>query len=252
MTEKMTDFGYEQVPLNQKQAKVNEVFSSVASKYDIMNDLMSAGLHRVWKKQAIQLLRLDASQCVLDLAGGTGDLTHQILKHPKAPKQCVLADINLDMLKHGRGNLLNKGVYQMDIMNVDAQHLPFADESFDRIIIGFGLRNVAQKELALAEMARVLKPGGMLLVLEFSQVDKKIKPLYDLYSFKVLPTLGKLIANDSGSYQYLAESIRKHPNQQALKSLILEQAFEQCEVFNLSMGLVAIHRAIKSHDDNNN
>lgn len=245
----MTDFGYQQVPLSQKQSKVNEVFSSVARNYDLMNDLMSAGLHRIWKRQAIQLLRLQGAESVLDLAGGTGDLTQLIMKSPNAPKHCVLADINYDMLKTGQDKLIDKGVCGMDIANVDAQHLPFQDHSFDRIIIGFGLRNVADKAKALKEMARVLKPGGILLVLEFSQIDRKLKPFYDLYSFKVLPKLGKWVAKDENSYQYLAESIRKHPNQNALKAMILEQGFSHCEVFNLQMGLVAIHRAV-THDEN--
>ncbi len=248
MSQETTDFGFKQIPLKDKQKKVNQVFSSVASKYDLMNDLMSGGLHRLWKKQAISLLRLNSEHTVLDLAGGTGDLTQRILQHPKAPKQCVLADINFDMLSQGQDKLIDQGVCQMTLANVDAQALPFFDQTFDRIIIGFGLRNVAQKELALAEMARILKPGGMLLVLEFSEIKQTLKPLYDTYSFKILPKLGKIFAKDADSYQYLAESIRKHPNQEKLKAMILSTGFEQCEYFNLSMGMVAIHRAVKSYE----
>lgn len=248
MSEQKTDFGFKTIPLKEKQNKVNEVFDNVASRYDIMNDLMSAGLHRLWKHQAVMLARIRPDHAVLDLAGGTGDLTQRIVKkkrHSRSPT--VLADINFEMLQVGRDRLLDRGLTEhVDITHLDAQQLPFLNESFDRIIIGFGLRNVPEKDKAIKEMHRVLKPGGQLLVLEFSQLKAKaLKPAYDFYSFNVLPWLGKKVAHDPDSYQYLAESIRKHPNQEQLKALILEQGFESCECFNLCMGVVAIHRALK-------
>lgn len=248
MSRQKTDFGFETIPLDEKQGKVNDVFNRVASRYDLMNDLMSGGLHRLWKHQVILLAKIRPYHSVLDLAGGTGDLTQRIVKKKglsKAPT--VLADINFEMLQVGRDRLTDQGLMdKVQITNVDAQQLPYHDLSFDRVIIGFGLRNVPEKDQALKEMFRVLKPGGQLLVLEFSELKSKpLKPVYDFYSFNVLPWLGKKVANDAKSYQYLAESIRKHPNQEQLNQLILEQGFEQCEYFNVCMGVVAIHRALK-------
>ena len=248
MSEQKTDFGFKTIPLKDKQGKVNEVFNNVAGRYDIMNDLMSGGLHRVWKHQAIMLARIRPHHSVLDLAGGTGDLTQRIIKKKKnSESPTVLADINFEMLQVGRDRLIDKGMIEhVDIAHLDAQKLPFVDESFDRILIGFGLRNVPEKDKAIKEMFRVLKPGGQLLVLEFSELKAKVlKPAYDFYSFNVLPWLGKKVAQDPDSYQYLAESIRKHPNQEQLKALILSCGFHSCECFNLSMGVVAIHRALK-------
>lgn len=245
MSEQTTDFGFKQVPVKEKQGKVNQVFSSVAKNYDLMNDLMSGGLHRLWKKQTIQLAKIEPHHHVLDLAGGTGDLTALLAKRDMPPEHLVLADINYDMLEVGRNKLIDIGVAGIDICNVDAQSLPFSEESFDRILIGFGLRNVTDKAKAIGEMHRLLKPGGILIVLEFSQIDERLSKAYDLYSFKILPKIGRFIAKDEESYQYLAESIRKHPNQEDLKQLILNQGFKQCEYFNLNAGIVAVHRATK-------
>lgn len=243
--EKTTHFGYQQVPVNEKVKKVRHVFDSVASKYDIMNDLMSMGIHRIWKKMTLDIANVRAGQKVLDLAGGTGDLALQFAKQAGSTGQVILADINDSMLEVGRERLLNKGVI-VDYAQVNAEILPFTDNTFDVITIAFGLRNVTDKDKALASMLRVLKPGGRLLVLEFSELQiKPLKPVYDWYSFNILPVLGKVIANDAESYQYLAESIRMHPNQEKLKQMMQETGFGRCEYYNLSAGLVALHSGFK-------
>lgn len=213
-----THFGFQQVKANEKENKVKQVFSSVANNYDLMNDLMSAGLHRLWKREAISLCNIKPSQTILDLAGGTGDLSKLIHKKLNNTGKIVLADINKDMLKQAKSKLIDAGIIDnIEFVEANAQELPFEENSFDCVIIGFGLRNVTNKDKALSSIFKTLKPGGKLIVLEFSEANKLIKPLYDTYSFNVLPKLGKLICNDKESYQYLAESIRMHPNQEKLK-----------------------------------
>ena len=207
-----------------------------------MNDLMSGGLHRIWKRFTIDEAGVKPGHRVLDLAGGTGDLTRAFAKQVGPEGEVVLADINHAMLEQGRRRLVDAGVAgNLSIAQVDAENLPFADQSFDRISIAFGLRNVTNKEAALASMYRVLKPGGKLLVLEFSKPAEAIKPVYDLYSFKILPVLGRLVADDPDSYQYLAESIRMHPDQETLLAMLKEAGFERCRYHNLSAGIVALH-----------
>jgi demethylmenaquinone methyltransferase/2-methoxy-6-polyprenyl-1,4-benzoquinol methylase len=246
-SKKTTDFGYQQVPIDEKAHKVASVFTSVANKYDLMNDLMSLGIHRWWKKFAIEASDVRPGQRVLDIAGGTGDLTRQFAKRVGSTGSVYLADINAAMLSVGRDRLLDQGLAEnIYYVQADAEHLPFAENSFDCVSIAFGLRNVTRKENALASIYRVLKPGGQLLVLEFS---KPLLPLlqsaYDTYSFSVLPKLGDLVAGDATSYQYLAESIRMHPDQENLKSMILAAEFDRCEYHNLSGGIVALHQGWK-------
>lgn len=237
-----THFGYKTVPLDEKAGLVKGVFDSVASRYDIMNDVMSGGLHRIWKRFAIDQAGVKAGHTVLDLAGGTGDLARRFAEQVGASGEVVLADINHAMLEQGRRRLVDAGVAgNLSIAQVDAENLPFADASFDRIAIAFGLRNVTDKEAALASMLRVLKPGGKALILEFSKPAASIKPLYDLYSFKLLPVFGKLLANDAESYQYLAESIRMHPDQDTLLRMMQDAGFERCRYNNLTAGIVALH-----------
>ena len=237
-----THFGYKTVPLDEKAGLVKGVFDSVASRYDIMNDVMSGGLHRIWKRFAIDQAGVKAGHKVLDLAGGTGDLARRFAEQVGASGEVVLADINHAMLEQGRRRLVDAGVAgNLSIAQVDAENLPFADASFDRITIAFGLRNVTDKEAALASMLRVLKPGGKALILEFSKPADSIKPLYDLYSFKLLPVFGKLVANDEESYQYLAESIRMHPDQDTLLGMMQDAGFERCRYYNLTAGIVALH-----------
>ena len=237
-----THFGYQTVDKDDKAKMVRGVFDSVASNYDLMNDLMSAGLHRLWKRHTIDQAALRRGNTVLDLAGGTGDLAKEFTRKVGKDGHVVLADINAAMLRQGRSRLVDAGVAgNLSIAQVDAQHLPFADSSFDCVTIAFGLRNVTDKEAALSSMFRVLKPGGKAMILEFSEPDKTIKPAYDLYSFKVLPTLGKLVADDSDSYQYLAESIRMHPDQETLKSMMEDAGFERCRYRNMAAGIVALH-----------
>jgi demethylmenaquinone methyltransferase/2-methoxy-6-polyprenyl-1,4-benzoquinol methylase len=240
--DKSTHFGYQTVDENKKAGMVRDVFDSVASHYDIMNDLMSAGLHRVWKKFTIELAAIKSGQIILDLAGGTGDLTKEFIKKVGKDGHVILADINSAMLKEGRHRLVDSGVSEkINIIQLNAQELPFNDSIFDCVTIAFGLRNVTNKEAALASMYRVLKPGGKVMVLEFSKPNKLIKPAYDMYSFNVLPALGELVLNDSKSYQYLAESIRMHPDQEALKLMMEDVGFERCRFHNMAAGIVALH-----------
>jgi len=237
-----THFGYQDVAAEDKADLVRGVFDSVASRYDIMNDLMSAGLHRLWKRYTVDQAAVRPGEVVLDLAGGTGDLARVFSRKVGAEGHVVLADINAAMLKQGRNRLVDAGVAgNLSIAQVDAQNLPFEDGSFDCITIAFGLRNVTDKNAALRSMLRVLKTGGKAMILEFSEPTRAIKPAYDLYSFKVLPALGKLVAGDAGSYQYLAESIRMHPDQETLKSMMEEAGFERCRYHNLAAGIVALH-----------
>lgn len=242
-----TDFGYEQVKTNEKAAKVADVFHSVAAKYDIMNDLMSFGVHRLWKRFAIDCSGVRPGQKVLDLAGGTGDLTAKFSRIVGEKGQVILADINDSMLKVGRDKLRDLGVVSnVEYVQANAQALPFPENTFDLITIAFGLRNVTDKDEALRSMYRVLKPGGRLLVLEFSKPSNDLlSKAYDMYSFNLLPTMGKVVANDSESYKYLAESIRMHPDQETLKGMMDTAGFEQTQYYNLTGGIVALHRGYK-------
>lgn len=247
--EETTHFGYQTVKKSEKQAKVAEVFSSVARKYDVMNDLMSFGIHRLWKRYAISLTGVRSGQRVLDIAGGTGDLAKVFSREVGRSGRVVLSDINEAMLEVGRTRLINAGCNNVDFVLANAETLePFADNSFDLVTISFGLRNVTDKDKALLAMHRVLKPGGRLLVLEFSKpVFEPLSKAYDLYSFTALPLMGKLVANDAESYQYLAESIRMHPDQQTLKAMMENTGFVNCDYHNLTGGIVAVHRGFKAH-----
>ena len=248
MSEKeTTHFGYQQVPVDEKVGRVRQVFDSVASRYDLMNDLMSLGVHRIWKRQTVALAGVRRGQQVLDLASGTGDLPERFAGIVGADGAVVMSDINAAMLTQGRDRLIDKGrVGNLHFALANAERLPFASGSFDCVTIGFGLRNVTHKEWALAEMQRVLRPGGRALILEFSHpTTRALSRVYDLYSFSVLPNLGRLIAKDAESYQYLAESIRMHPDQETLRAMMEEAGFERCDYFNLSGGIVAIHRGYK-------
>ena len=241
-----THFGYKDVAADEKAGLVQGVFDSVASRYDIMNDLMSGGLHRVWKLATISEAGVRKGQQVLDLAGGTGDLAIAFAKKVGDSGRVVLADINAAMLEQGRRRIVDAGVApRIDIAQVDAENLPFDDDRFDCITIAFGLRNVTNKEAALRSMFRVLKPGGKAMILEFSKPHDTLKPAYDLYSFKVLPALGKLVAKDSDSYQYLAESIRMHPDQESLLEMMEDAGFERCRYRNFTGGIVALHIGYK-------
>ncbi len=241
---KTTHFGFSTVAETEKAQRVAEVFTSVAGKYDVMNDLMSLGLHRLWKRFAIQISGVRAGERVLDVAGGSGDLSRQFARRVGEDGQVWLTDINKAMLRVGRNRLIDEGA-SMPVAQCDAEHLPFPSNYFNCVSIAFGLRNVTHKDAALREMQRVLKPGGRLLVLEFSKVWKPCEPLYDAYSFKLLPRLGQLIANDSESYRYLAESIRMHPSQEELKGMMEDAGLSRVEYFNLSAGVVALHRGYK-------
>jgi demethylmenaquinone methyltransferase / 2-methoxy-6-polyprenyl-1,4-benzoquinol methylase len=244
---KTTHFGFESVDWNEKEKKVSAVFQSVAKNYDLMNNLMSLGIHHLWKRFTIELSHVRPGQSVLDLAGGSGDLTRLLSRKVGYKGQVILADINAAMLNVGRNRLLNEGLLgNINYVQANAQALPFADNSFHCITIGFGLRNVTDKEEALRSMYRVCKPGGKLMVLEFSTPNfPGLKTFYDWYSFNVLPTIGQYIAEDADSYQYLAESIRMHPNQEGLKMMIESSGFEDCQYHNLSGGIVALHIAYK-------
>ena len=242
-----THFGFEEVAWRDKAKRVRGVFDSVAPKYDLMNDLMSGGLHRLWKEFTLSQTHLRPGQRALDVAGGTGDLARGMHRQVGDRGLVVLSDINGAMLAHGRDRTLDTGVVRgIEYVQANAEALPFADNSFDCVTIGFGLRNVTDKPAALRAMQRVLKPGGRLLVLEFSHpTSPAIKPIYDAYSFRVLPLLGKLVANDADSYRYLAESIRKHPDQETLLAMLSDAGLEDCRYHNLSGGIVAVHRGYK-------
>lgn len=245
--QKTTHFGFQEVPVEEKVQRVGEVFHSVASKYDVMNDVMSLGIHRLWKRFTIDQAAVRKGMRILDLAGGTGDLALRFTRLVGDDGEVVLADINEAMLREGRSRLIDKGVVgNIRYAQVNAEYLPFPDNYFDVITIAFGLRNVTDKDTALRSMHRVLKPGGKLLVLEFSKpISKTFGKFYDAYSFKMLPLMGKLITNDAESYQYLAESIRMHPNQETLKNMMENAGLERCDYYNLSGGIVALHKGYK-------
>jgi demethylmenaquinone methyltransferase/2-methoxy-6-polyprenyl-1,4-benzoquinol methylase len=239
-----THFGFKTVAESEKAAKVAEVFHSVARRYDLMNDLMSGGMHRIWKRFTVSQAGLRPGQKVLDIAGGTGDMTRLFLKEVGRSGQVVLTDINYSMLNEGRNRLLNEGTLT-PLAQCDAERLPFPDNYFDCVCVSFGLRNMTHKDIALAEMYRVLKPAGRLLVLEFSKVWKPLEPIYDAYSFKVLPKMGEFITQDAESYRYLAESIRMHPGQEELKAMMEGVGFERATYHNLTAGVVALHKGYK-------
>ncbi len=247
-TDKTTHFGYREVPEDEKVRMVGGVFHSVASRYDLMNDLMSGGIHRIWKRVAIELSGVRPGQHILDVAGGTGDLTSRFSREVGPGGKVVLSDINSSMLGTGRDRLLDEGVCgNVEFVLADAEALPFRDASFDCVTIAFGLRNVTHKDRALQSMLRVLKPGGRLLVLEFSKPTSEfLGKLYDAYSFGVIPKIGKLVAGDEDSYRYLAESIRMHPDQETLRDMMEDAGFERCDYHNMTGGIVAIHRGFRS------
>lgn len=247
MENNKTHFGFEEVDVREKVKRVAGVFDSVAGNYDIMNDVMSMGVHRIWKRVTVEVSALRPGQKVLDLAGGTGDLTKLMSKRVGPTGKIVISDINGNMLGVGRERLINAGcVGNIDYVQANAEELPFPDDHFDCVTIGFGLRNVTDKDKALRAMYRVLKPGGKLLILEFSKPTSPIvAKIYDLYSFKLLPLMGKYIAKDADSYQYLAESIRMHPDQQTLKGMMEAAGFERCDYLNMTSGVVALHKGYK-------
>ncbi len=246
-TDNTTHFGFSEVNEKEKVNLVRGVFDSVASQYDIMNDFMSLGIHRIWKRVAVQLSNVREGDHVLDLAGGTGDLTTLFSKRVGKSGKIVLADINSEMLRTGRDRLIDRGITKnISFAQVNAECLPFEDNTFDCVCIAFGLRNVTDKDAALRSMLRVLKPGGRVIILEFSHpTDKITEKVYDFYSFKLLPKIGKFVAKDEESYRYLAESIRMHPVQDKLKEMMEEAGLERCEYFNMSQGIVAVHRGYK-------
>ena len=242
-----THFGFKEVKKDAKAGMVSDVFHSVAARYDLMNDLMSGGIHRIWKRFTIELSGVRKGNAVLDIAGGTGDLAARFAELVGCEGRVVLADINESMLQVGRDKLLDTGrLGNIEFVQADAQFLPFPDDSFDCVTIAFGLRNVTDKDLALRSILRVLKPGGRLLVLEFSKPENELlSQAYDTYSFRILPFMGRLVANDSDSYRYLAESIRKHPDQETLLGMIEDAGFAQCQFHNMTGGIVALHRGVK-------
>ena len=244
---KTTHFGYKEVGVDDKQGLVREVFDSVATNYDLMNDVLSMGAHRLWKRYTIASSNVKEGDRVLDIAGGTGDLALKFREKVGSSGQVILTDINGAMLEEGRKSLLDNGVFDIEFVQANAELLPFKDKTFDCVSIAFGLRNVTDKEAAIRQMFRVLKKGGCLLILEFSKVENEmLEKFYDFYSFNVMPKLGGLLADDEQSYQYLAESIRKHPDQEALKTMVIDAGFDLCEYQNLSGGIVALHKAIKA------
>ena len=245
--DKTTHFGYKEVPVEEKANKVADVFHSVADKYDIMNDLMSAGIHRLWKRYTIETSGAKKGDVILDLAGGTGDLAIKFSRIVGPEGLVTLSDINGSMLENGRKRLVDMGIAgNVEYVQANAECLPFADNKYNIITIAFGLRNVTDKDKALRSMYRVLKPGGKLMVLEFSKpVVPGLKPIYDQYSFKLLPLIGKLVANDEDSYRYLAESIRMHPDQETLKGMMEDAGFEKCAYHNMTGGVVALHTGYK-------
>jgi demethylmenaquinone methyltransferase/2-methoxy-6-polyprenyl-1,4-benzoquinol methylase len=245
-TEERTHFGFQEVPLGEKARRVKGVFDSVAGRYDLMNDLMSGGLHRWWKRYTVWQSIAAPGQAVLDAAGGTGDLARLFSDRVGSRGHVVVSDINTSMLSVGRQRLVDQGYTGMlDWVTADSERLPFPNESFDVASVGFGLRNMTRKGLALQELLRVLKPGGQLLVLEFSHPVAPLKPFYDAYSFLILPRLGELIAGDRESYQYLVESIRQHPDQETLREMFLDAGFDRADYTNLTGGIVALHRGFK-------
>jgi demethylmenaquinone methyltransferase/2-methoxy-6-polyprenyl-1,4-benzoquinol methylase len=247
MTERTTHFGFEQVNWEDKQRRVAGVFDSVATRYDLMNDVMSLGIHRLWKRFAIEQAGARPGQQILDLAGGTGDLAAKLARLVGPTGAVVVGDINASMLNVGRERLLDRGISgNVHFVQANAEQLPFPGNSFDCITIAFGLRNVTDKQQALASMYACLKPGGRVLVLEFSRpVTPVLKQAYELYSFKILPLMGRLVAGDESSYRYLAESIRMHPDQASLRDMMTQAGFEDCDYFNLSGGIVALHRGFR-------
>jgi demethylmenaquinone methyltransferase/2-methoxy-6-polyprenyl-1,4-benzoquinol methylase len=247
MSEKTTHFGFETVNVEEKAERVRTVFDSVASRYDIMNDLMSFGIHRLWKHIAVDLAGVRSGMKVLDLASGTGDLASRFAGLVGPEGEVVMSDINLAMLEEGRKRMVDDGhAGNVEYMQIDAETIPFPDNSFHVVTIAFGLRNVTDKDQALREMYRVLKPGGRALVLEFSKpVSKPLEKLYDFYSFKALPLMGRFVARDADSYRYLAESIRMHPDQETLREMMESAGFERCDYHNLTGGIVAVHRGFK-------
>ncbi len=240
-----THFGFKTVPETEKAKKVSDVFHSVASKYDLMNDVMSAGMHRRWKKFAVSISGVKSGDKVLDIAGGSGDLSKLFAQKVGNDGQVILTDINASMLSIGRDRMLDAGI-NMSALQCDAEKLPFPDNHFDCVIVAFGLRNMTHKDAALREMQRVLKVGGRLLILEFSKVWAPLSKIYDAYSFKLLPLMGKLFAKDAASYQYLAESIRMHPDQEALKQMMTKAGLTKVDYYNLSAGVVALHKGYKT------
>ena len=243
--ENNTHFGFKTVAETEKAKKVGEVFHSVASKYDLMNDVMSAGLHRGWKRFAVEISSVKTGDKVLDIAGGSGDLSKLFAKKVGADGQVILTDINASMLSVGRDRVLDAGL-NVPALQCDAEKLPFPDQYFDCVIVAFGLRNMTHKDRALAEMQRALKVGGRLLVLEFSKVWQPLAKVYDVYSFKLLPLMGKLLAKDAESYQYLAESIRMHPDQETLKQIMIDAGLSKVDYYNLAAGVVALHKGYKT------
>jgi len=242
----LTDFGFKRIPAAEKARQVRGIFDSVADRYDVMNDVMSFGIHRIWKRIALEFGHIRAGQRILDLATGTGDLAARLCRAVGPRGEIVASDINAAMLARGRDRCVDQGLAgNIEFVQADAEHLPFADEHFDAVIMAFGLRNVTHKEQALAQMYRVLKPGGQALILEFSRPSRYVEPLYDLYSHKALPLMGKVIVDDADSYRYLAESIRMHPPQEELKAMMEEAGLEDCGYTNLTGGIVAIHRGYK-------